>query len=130
MLGLRLLDPTLGLVKPQEYGVVLLPPVNVSNCRLLNIVIKVSILSHEVHNIAVIDCGNAPDILNGEVTFNGTTVGSTATYSCNTGFEIVGKSSRSCQTSGTWSGTTPTCGRKQPCIFSQKQNAVITRLHD
>ena len=32
-----------------------------------------------------------------------------ATYSCDTGFSLVGMSERSCQSDGTWSGSEPTC---------------------
>lgn len=46
---------------------------------------------------------------NGEVNITSSNVGSTATYTCNTGFELVGQRSRSCQSSGIWSGTAPTC---------------------
>ena len=61
---------------------------------------------------AVIDCGNAPDIVDGVVTHSSTTVGSTATYSCNTGFQINGESTRTCLTSRSWSGPVPICQRK------------------
>ena len=35
-----------------------------------------------------------------------------ATYSCDTGFSLVGMSERSCQSDGTWSGSEPTCEGK------------------
>ena len=35
-----------------------------------------------------------------------------ATYSCDTGFNLVGMSERSCQNDGTWSGHEPTCKSK------------------
>ena len=64
---------------------------------------------HDVFLI-VVDCGNltAPD--NGSVTLtSGTTFGQTVTYSCNTGFNLVGDSTRTCQANGDWSGSAPTC---------------------
>ena len=59
-----------------------------------------------------IDCGGLQDIPNGEVDYTSSAVGSTATYTCNTGFELVGQRSRSCQSSGSWGGTVPSCRRK------------------
>ena len=56
------------------------------------------------------DCGNltAPD--NGQVNHTaGTTFVQTATYSCNTGYNLVGDSTRTCQAAGNWSGSAPAC---------------------
>ena len=56
------------------------------------------------------DCGNLTDPVNGQVSHTaGTTFGQTATYSCNTGYNLVGDSTRTCQASGNWSGSAPTC---------------------
>ena len=49
-------------------------------------------------------------------------LGSVATYSCNTGFALVGQTTRVCEdtnvgtvTTGTWSGSAPTCqGNNSP----------------
>ena len=55
-------------------------------------------------------CGSLPDPGNGSVNHTaGTTFGQTATYSCNTGYNLVGDSTRTCQASGNWSGSAPTC---------------------
>jgi sugar lactone lactonase YvrE len=35
--------------------------------------------------------------------------GAVATYSCGTGYTLVGAATRTCQSDGTWSGTAPTC---------------------
>ena len=58
-------------------------------------------------------CGSLPNPKNGRVTFESTRVGSVATYECNNGFVLVGKSSRACQATGKWSGEDPQCERKQ-----------------
>ena len=59
--------------------------------------------------LAVVDCGNLTDPANGQVNTSGTTFGQTATYSCNTGYNLVGDSSHTCQATGVWSGSAPTC---------------------
>ena len=58
-------------------------------------------------------CGSLPNPKNGQVTFGSTRVGSSATYRCDKGFVLVGKSSRVCQANGEWSSTEPQCQRKQ-----------------
>ena len=50
------------------------------------------------------------DPANGSVSHNsGTTFRQTATYSCNTGYNLVGNSIGVCQDTGEWSGSAPTC---------------------
>lgn len=39
----------------------------------------------------------------------GTKYGANATYTCNTGYKLVGGSTRTCQADGTWGFLTPTC---------------------
>ena len=59
---------------------------------------------------ADVDCGNLTDPANGQVDLtSGTTFGQTATYSCNTGYNLVGDSTHTCQATGNWSGSAPTC---------------------
>ena len=56
------------------------------------------------------DCGSLTGPANGQVDLtSGTTFGQTATYSCNTGYNLVGDSTRTCQATGVWSGSAPTC---------------------
>ena len=57
-----------------------------------------------------IDCGLVPDIQDGRVDFGGgTTLGSTITYSCNTGYTLTGDANRTCQTNRTYDGSEPAC---------------------
>ena len=57
-----------------------------------------------------VNCGSLTDPANGHVTLTaGTTFGQTATYSCNTGYNLVGDSTHTCQATGNWSGSAPTC---------------------
>ena len=67
--------------------------------------------------ISAVDCGTLPNPGNGRVSqTTGTTVGQTAAYSCNTGYNLVGGSTRVCQAAGVWSGSAPTC----QCMFLLK----------
>ena len=56
---------------------------------------------------------NAP--ANGQLGVSGTNNRQTATYSCDTGYNLVGNSTRTCQAGGVWSGSEPTC---QGVLFS------------
>ncbi|XP_065915977.1 uncharacterized protein [Dysidea avara] len=46
---------------------------------------------------------------NGMIDCTSNEVGSTCTFKCNTGFELTGSASQTCQYNGTWSGTETTC---------------------
>jgi len=52
---------------------------------------------------------------NGMVTWTGLTLGDTATYTCDDGFELNGAETRTCQSDETWSDVPPTCERKYLC---------------
>ena len=61
------------------------------------------------HSTAV-DCGTLNATANGQVSHpNGTTFGQTATYSCDTGYDLLEDITRTCQADGVWSGSEPTC---------------------
>ena len=62
--------------------------------------------------LAVVDCGSLDRPRFGRVVLTGTTFGSTATYSCRTGYLLVGRSTRTCQANGEWSGSAPVCESK------------------
>ena len=60
--------------------------------------------------LTVVDCDILTAPANGQVHHTaGTRLGQTATYSCNTGYNLVGNSTRTCQARGVWSGRAPTC---------------------
>ena len=60
--------------------------------------------------LTVVDCGNLTHPANGQVDHTaGTLLGQNATYSCNTGYNLVGDSTRTCQAEGEWPGSAPTC---------------------
>ena len=62
------------------------------------------------------DCEGLTDPQNGAVSVSGTTEGSTATYTCNIGFNLVGDESRTCQANGDWSGSAPTCQSRSAAV--------------
>ena len=61
-------------------------------------------------------CLDPPDIVNGTVTFTGNSVGDTATYTCDPGFELVGNASVTCTqvdvNSAAFAPTVPVCRRE------------------
>ncbi|KAH3829240.1 hypothetical protein DPMN_131234 [Dreissena polymorpha] len=56
----------------------------------------------------LLDCGAPKPLQNGRYTHGNTVVNHTVTYSCNTGYGLVGDPTVECQTTGYW-GTLPTC---------------------
>ena len=71
---------------------------------------QVTLIYMMYSHFAVVDCGNLTNPANGQVVHTaGTTFGQNATYSCNTGYNLAGDSTRTCQATGVWSGSAPTC---------------------
>ena len=68
---------------------------------------------HDVSPLSTaVDCGTLTNPANGSVSLPaGTTFGQTVTYSCSTGYNLVGGNTRTCQATGVWSGNVPTCQR-------------------
>ena len=71
----------------------------------------------------VVDCGSLTDPANSQVDLTSrTTFNQTATYSCNTGYNLTGDSTRTCQATGNWSGSAPTCVgmllKDDPSVYS------------
>ncbi|XP_064386497.1 sushi, von Willebrand factor type A, EGF and pentraxin domain-containing protein 1-like [Halichondria panicea] len=57
-----------------------------------------------------VDCGSLDALSNGAVdTSSGTTFMMTATYTCNTGYNIVGEATRTCRADTIWTPEAPTC---------------------
>ncbi|XP_072164876.1 sushi, von Willebrand factor type A, EGF and pentraxin domain-containing protein 1-like [Diadema setosum] len=61
-------------------------------------------------------CGEPDDLENGNVESDSNTLGDTATYSCNDGYDLEGEPTRTCESNNNggveWSGDAPTCKRK------------------
>ena len=57
-----------------------------------------------------VDCGSLINPINGLVdTSSRTTFGSTATYTCDTGYTLSGSQSRTCGADGNWTSSEPFC---------------------
>ena len=81
------------------------------------------------HFLAVMDCGFLTDPANGRVSHTaGTTFGQTATYTCDTGFNLVGDNTRMCQVAGVWSGNAPTCQGELLISYNTRCVCVYTSL--
>ena len=71
---------------------------------------QVTQILRDFTSLTVVNCGNLTDPANGVVNHSaGTTSEQNATYRCNTGYNLVGDSIRTCQAEGDWSGNAPTC---------------------
>ena len=96
------------LSKKNMYCSLRLSPWSWNSCSSIFLTIKYC-LFYIVLSTAV-DCGPLCNLTNGQVSHTaGTTFGQTATYSCNTGYNLVGDNTRTCQADGEWSGSAPTC---------------------
>ena len=62
-----------------------------------------------IYFILAEDCGSLDNPQNGKVDATGTAFWDTAMYTCNPGFDLIGKSKRTCQENGQWSGVAPFC---------------------
>ena len=71
-------------------------------------IVIVNILLYRV--LTDMNCSTLTEPANGQISYTaGATFGQTATYSCNAGYILVGDSTRTCQPTGVWSGSAPTC---------------------
>ena len=51
----------------------------------------------------------------------------TCSFTCNTGYELIGSSKRTCQSDGSWSGTNTMC-RSEDCLYVNVLCNVCTHL--
>ena len=58
---------------------------------------------------SAIDCGDPGTLANGQRSLSSTTYNSVVTYTCDVGYTLQGSNSRTCQSSGQWSGSVPHC---------------------
>ena len=64
----------------------------------------IKILTHPA-----IECPALRDIARGSVVVSSRSIGSTATYRCDSGYSLEGDSQRTCLAGGRWSGQEPSC---------------------
>ena len=78
--------------------------------QIVNVSSNIDLCDTVIILLTAVDCDNLTDPSNGQVDHTaGTTFGQTVTYSCETGYNLVGDSTRTCQATGNWSGSAPTC---------------------
>ena len=53
-------------------------------------------------------CEELQNPTNGQVSMTGQSIGSIATYTCDSGYELIGDDTRTCE-DGVWTGQEPTC---------------------
>ena len=76
----------------------------------MNSILYIKYITQTSTFFSAVNCGNLTNPANGQVAHTaGTTFGQTATYSCNAGYYLVGESNRTCQATGNWSESAPTC---------------------
>ena len=74
------------------------------------------------------NCGTLNNPANGQVSYAGrTTFGQTVTYSCDTGYNLVGDSNRTCQATGVWSGSEPICQGK--LLLNLEYHAIVLGMY-
>jgi hypothetical protein len=73
----------------------------------------------------VANCPALPGPTGGMVLAPTLTFGSTATYSCGTGYTLTGTATSLCQNDGTWSGTVPTCVIKDCGTVKAPTNGAV-----
>ena len=77
--------------------------------------------------LPVMGCRYLESPVNGQLLVSGRVVGSTATYSCNTGFSLVGRHvQRTCQDNGVWSGEEPHCAAEQSKSMYHRTAILMT----
>ena len=105
---------------------------------------KLEVEHYQAHDILIlltaVDCGTLTNLANAQVSHTaGTTLGQTATSSCDTGYNLVRGGTRTCQDTGVWSGSEPICQRMLlptcMCLCAQGfyltylSTYVVTNLH-
>ena len=88
-----------------------------------------------ISNDADVDCGNPPELQNGEVLMNTTTENSVVTYECINGYRFHENiTSRTCLASGNWSQENISCSEllflHHKTIFHRKIYLLTVKIDD
>ena len=82
-----------------------------------------------------IQCDNLPAPANGEITSCSSGrvgvgyEGDTCSFTCNTGYELTGSDTRTCQSDGSWSSRDDVCGRGNVSFYNAYiPNHCVNRL--
>ena len=78
----------------------------------MSILSSMSYDSYSILSLPDVDCGSLDDPENGTVSVPDTTYNSSANYSCDPGYGLIGDAMRTCLGTGSWSGSEPTCTSK------------------
>eukprot|EP00058_Branchiostoma_floridae_P019747 XP_002605237.1 hypothetical protein BRAFLDRAFT_92290 [Branchiostoma floridae] len=77
------------------------------------------------HTATAVQCTKPPPPTNGAM-YGSNSYGHQATFTCNPGYKLVGTSTRTCQSDGTWSGGSPTCRAVQCTKLTPPANGAVT----
>ena len=88
---------------------------------------------HLYHSCYAALCPDPANIVNGMVTFTGDSVGDTATYTCNSGFEVIGNESATCAqvdvNIATFTPAAPVCRRECYVIMNRIMRCLYYHVH-
>ena len=70
-----------------------------------------------------IPCTSLPELQNGVINLD--LAAKTVTYTCNTGYDLIGNAMRTCMLDGTWTGTDSTCMGKKFTIYITSKSRII-----
>lgn len=64
------------------------------------------------------ECDELPNPEHGVVQMTGRLFSDKATYSCEIGYQLIGRDHRTCRATGSWSGVEPFCKQSGQCFLS------------
>ena len=86
---------------------------------LVHIFFHVGLYQQRYHSCSAALCPDPADIASGTMIFTGNSIGDTATYTCNSGFELIGNATVTCLqvdvNSAAFSRAPPVC-RREYCV--------------
>ena len=81
--------------------------------------------SNSIPECIIIKCNDPDSPQNGNKSQHTVTFGSSVTFACNEGYELIGDITITCQANMTWSGSTPTCLAKNCSYPGTPENGQI-----